>query len=73
MGCGSTTWSAVIRDEAVIKLSMPILKGITVRWTIYASESAELVTLGVTLIIAPGIYSPSFRKAADEKYCVLQD
>lgn len=73
MGCGSTTWSSVIRHEAVIKLSMPILKGITARWTIYARESAELVTLGVTLIIAPGIYTPSFRQAADEKYCVLQD
>lgn len=72
MGCGSTTWSSVIRDEAVIKLSMPILKGITAR-SIYASESAELVTLGVMLIIAPGIYSPSFRQMADEKYSVLQD
>jgi len=62
MGCGSTAWSTVIRHEAVIKLSMPMLKGITARWPIYASESAELVTLGVTLIIAPGTYSPSFRQ-----------
>lgn len=49
---------------------MPVLKGITARWPIYASESAELVTLGVTLIIAPGTYIPSFRQMADEKYCV---
>lgn len=65
VGCGSTAWSTVIRDEAVIKLSMLILKGITARWPIYASESAELVTLGVSLIIAPGTYSPSFRQMAD--------
>lgn len=64
VGCGSTAWSAVIRDEAVIKLSIPILKGITVRWPIYVSESAQLMTLGVTLIIAPGTYSPSFRQMA---------
>jgi len=51
---------------------MPILKGITAQ-SIYASESAELVTLGVMLIIAPGIYSPSFRQMADEKYSVVQD
>lgn len=65
VGCGSTAWSTVIRDEAVIKLSMPILKRITARWPIYVSESAELVTLSVTLIIAPGKYSPSFRQMAD--------
>lgn len=71
MGGGSTAWSPVIRDEAVIKLSMPILKGITARWPFYTSESAELVTLGVALIIAPGTYSPSSKHIADEKYCCV--
>lgn len=73
VGCGSTACLTVIRDKAVIKLSLPILKGITARYPIHDSESAELVTLCATLIIAPGTYSPLFRKLTDQNYCMLQD